>query len=682
MPRVRVTTENSMPLARASDAKVIAADNRGGVAGGIAAGLGALSGQLQRTAQVLASVQEQQAETRAKEADIAFSASGEEILYAPGTGIRSLSGKAAVDAYEPALEALRSRRAEIARGLGTDALAAKMFDRVAEARIAAYRSAIDQHVAVEDNRWRNDVSDARTASSASAAIRAGDDVELSDAAIATGQQEIAERAVRTGMTESVPQQQAEYGSRTRLGIVQRLAEDSAARAESYLEKYRNTLQGTDLVNAERMVRISRDREQAEERSAAAAARAQQAHDRTVQREQLATVKVQLDSGAGTSADWQQLAAGYEALGDTSAAAEARQKGREIRAAETHRGANLPTLDARIGQLQAKTALSVDQASELRGLSALREQTAARLNQPGGALAQLQYATGQTVTPLRPADPKTYQARAAQAVAAAASYGRRVVEPLTQAEAQPLKDQVSGDSAERLAALQTIAKFGDPRAIDGAARQIAGKDDGAFRIAATLSVLPGDVGYQAARDILRGPEALKTNGGVFMPQQAKLLFSTYAAPALRGLPPDYASDVMDAAKNLYAARMTTAGRTQWDDQAWRDSVDTALGAYRKDGVKLGGIADFRGTPVSLPPGWSGDGLFRRLARATGKEMSAATIGRAPVWPDGSAVYSGQLRELAPVRLGGTRYGFITRNARLLGSQGGGVFTLDVAKVPWR
>src|SRR3546814_4753384 len=108
-----------------------------------------------------------------------------------------------------------------------------------------------------------------------------------------------------------------------------------------------------------------------------------------------------------------------------------------------------------------------------------------------------------------------------------------------------------------------------------------------------------------------------------------------------MPPDYAADVYDAARNLYIARMTQAGRTAWDDNAWRTAISTALGGYRHNGVLYGGFASFKGNPVSLPPGWTSDGLFRRLARASGKDWSKATVSSAPVWPDGSAVYSGQI-----------------------------------------
>src|SRR3546814_15562363 len=74
----------------------------------------------------------------------------------------------------------------------------------------------------------------------------------------------------------------------------------------------------------------------------------------------------------------------------------------------------------------------------------------------------------------------------------------------------MKQLVAGESGHRLQALNEIAKFGDLRAIEGAADQISEKSDGGLRIAATLMMLPGNAGEQAARDILRGPEAEQTN----------------------------------------------------------------------------------------------------------------------------------------------------------------------------
>src|SRR3546814_19876019 len=129
-------------------------------------------------------------------------------------------------------------------------------------------------------------------------------------------------------------------------------------------------------------------------------------------------------------------------------------------------------------------------------------------------------------------------------------------------------------------------------------------------------------------------------------------------------------------------MTQAGRTAWDDNAWRTAISTALGGYRHNGVLYGGFASFKGNPVSLPPGWTSDGLFRRLARASGKDWSKATVSSAPVCPDGRAAYSGQLRSLAPPRLGGTRSGLRPPGGRPPRPKGRGPVMIPVPQVPWQ
>jgi hypothetical protein len=311
--------------------------------------------------------------------------------------------------------------------------------------------------------------------------------------------------------------------------------------------------------------VEERRQAAQARMLVAEQRAGDAHARALKREDLSAVKVALDKGAGTPADWEKLATSYEAIGDTSSAVDAHSRGVEMGAAIKYRGVGLPQLDQRITELQGKQSLSVDEASELRGIRTLREQTQQRLNQPGGALTQFQFATGKSIEPLNPDDPHTFARRASLAISAARTYGRQMVEPLTAADAQPLKDLVSsGDPTKRLNALMVITKFGNPLAIEGAARQVAADGDGGFRIAATLLTLPGDAGAQAARDILRGPEAAKTNGQVFLPSEAKRIFQDYAAPALVNMPANYGGDVYTAAWNLYVSRMTQHGKAAWDE----------------------------------------------------------------------------------------------------------------------
>lgn len=440
----------------------------------------------------------------------------------------------------------------------------------------------------------------------------------------------------------------------------------------------------DVLGAEQVEGL-RTHAESEQRRREAAARAEAAATVTVQREALATRKAELATGAGTPNDWTALADGYEAIGDTSAAVEARAKGGEMLAVQGSRDWTLPTMRAEIEKLTAaqggKAGLSPAEASRLAGLKDQYAQSQERLNRGGGALEQFAYATGKPLPPVDVNKPETLRARAVMASAAAAKYGRPRVEPLLASEAEGLRQLTEGGPKERLQALQMLRGFGDARSIEGAARQISGKDDGGFRIAATFLTAPD--GNALARDILRGPEALKTIGQGWNPVAARTAFAQHVGGALAGMGPDYAADTLEAAKNIYGATMQAAGKSAWDEQVWSSAIERAMGSARDGQWTKGGTASFKGQQVMLPAGWSGDGVFRRIARITGEDLGKARQSGPGVWPDGSPLYTGQLREMVPVYLGGTQYGFRSPNTgRLLAAQGGGAFVLDMAKVAWR
>jgi hypothetical protein len=182
--------------------------------------------------------------------------------------------------------------------------------------------------------------------------------------------------------------------------------------------------------------------------------------------------------------------------------------------------------------------------------------------------------------------------------------------------------------------------------------------------------------------LNGPDALKANAGIWQDREARALFSEYQGPLL-GMGPEYTADTFEAAKAIYASQMKATGASAWNRDAYRRAIEAAMGGVRAGQNYKGGTATFNGARVMIPNGWTGDGVFRRIARMTGEDLGNARASGPGRWPDGSPIYTGQLRQMVPVYLGGTRYGFRSpQSNRLLPAEGGGPFTLDVAKVPWR
>ena len=408
----------------------------------------------------------------------------------------------------------------------------------------------------------------------------------------------------------------------------------------------------------------------EERRAAAEARAAAATEKTAQREMLATQRAALDAGAGLPQDWDTLANGYEAVGDTSSAVTARARGAEMKATIGYRDENLPQLDARIGALttrQTAGGLSATQASELKGLQGMRAQVSARLSAPGGALNQMQVATGRMMAPIAPnADPAAFAVRGQQARVAASTYGRSAIEPILQDELPAFKDLVGGGVNGKLQAIDMLRHFGDARTIAGAAKQIAGEGDGSFRIAA---LMPHDV----ARDVLRGAETLVSNPKVWNDQQGMHDFNVWYGRTLGWTGGSYRSDIFQAAKAFYAQRASDAGHMTYDAKAFDGAIQTVLG---RDGAGRGGIARTPRGIVLAPAGVAPDAMLQRFARASPTQYAKAASGRTPRWSDGSAITVSAFKQLLPTQVDDGRYAFRDQHGQLIHDDQEGTYKVDL------
>ncbi|ODP39362.1 hypothetical protein [Sphingomonas turrisvirgatae] len=658
------------------------ADYRGGPADAIAKGMMDLGAGLSNLAETRIQIERERAETEATEATTRYAQEAGDIQSAPETGYLNTRGKLAIDGLEPAMQALKDRAKAIEDGLSS-AQAKKLFRQSADARLANMSVVINRHAAVQSMAWQDEADDDAASQSLADAVNMYTDPDQAEAYLVTAASILQKKGERAGApAASVAADIQKRLSETRTLMIARMAKVDPAGAERYRQRVEKMLFGSDTLRATEAVRIEQERNEAEARRIAAEQRAEQARQVALKREDLATRKAQLETGAGTPADWMELATEQRAIGDTSGAAQSEARANETRASETYRGATLPQIDQRIAQLEAakkgKAGLSPAQASELNGLRSRREQTASRLNQPGGALLQDEYATGGVLASLNHRDPETYVQRGRAAVAAAQRQGG-AIEPLVGEEIRVLNANMEGDSNSRLKVLRSLALFRDPRVIRGAARQLTSESDGDFRIAATLIT----TNERTATEILRGRDALAANGKVYQPDIADAGFNQHVASALAGMPPDYVRDVKAAAKAIYAERARVSGQASWNSDLWKDAINSALGGDSKGGRTYGGVAKINGAPVSLPPGWTSEGIELRIADMNGDDMGRARVGKPGVWPDGSRLYSGQLRAMVPVLLGGTVYGFRQRNSnRLLSAQDGQPYKLDVAKLPWK
>jgi hypothetical protein len=249
-------------------------------------------------------------------------------------------------------------------------------------------------------------------------------------------------------------------------------------------------------------------------------------------------------------------------------------------------------------------------------------------------------------------------------------------PLTDEEASALKVEMDHGPSGQVGVLDRIRKFG-PQGAVAVARQIAPDNDG-FRVAAGLVTLPNaSLARDAARDAIIGGDALKATPDIFKEPIARSSFADRAAPAMKLLPPEMRSGVYAAAKNIYAARRSRSGATDWDGDEWNAAVDAAMGGSGSGDSKRGGIGEWRGVPTVLPYGWTQDQLETTISRADDAKLWIAGHG-APVWSNGQPVRAEALKKMKMVAVGDGVYQFSDGNG-FVSKSGGGPFQINVREL---
>lgn len=409
----------------------------------------------------------------------------------------------------------------------------------------------------------------------------------------------------------------------------------------------------------------------------AATKAQSALQLHLEKEALQTDRAKLETGAGTPQDWETLAQRYDAIGDNSSAVTARAQGAGMAAAIGHRGDSLPQLDQQIASLTSirnnGKGLTPHEAATLTGLTDLRGQLAGMLGQPGGAMLALQFATGKPVAPINPADPSSLQARAAYAKGAAAQYGRVAVDPLLPNEIPMFKDLASGGTQQRLQALEMIQGFGDPQVIRAAAAQVAGADDGAFRIASQLPI-------SVARDVLRGSETIKSGPQVWNEARARADFNKWYGRTLSMVGGSYRSDIFQAAKSFYGQRAVEGGEQAYNPGRFAEAIETMIGRMPDPNGATGGIARHSQGIVLVPQGMRPDALLQRFARAGADDYARASGAKVPHWSDGTPLTRTQLIGTLPTAIDGAgHYGFRGPGGRLIEASPGVPYIVDINRL---
>jgi hypothetical protein len=286
--------------------------------------------------------------------------------------------------------------------------------------------------------------------------------------------------------------------------------------------------------------------------------------------------------------------------------------------------------------------------------------------------------GIDVQPVNFADQGSVNARI-QAASQAASRSGMPPQVFTNAEAAQISPQVSGTVQQKQALVANLAKFG-PLALS-AAQQVAPNDAG-FQNLVGLATHPNhSVAAFRVNQVLTGQEVLKTKPKLVDRTQSAQQFQQYVGDALHFFP-GTSSGVYQNATAILASHANDRGWNEWSDidgNAWNAAINSALGAYIKDGKQYGGLAAFNGGQTVLPDDMDSGTFETKISRASGPQFIAASGRHTPVLADGSHPTASQIKKMRWVPSGDGIYR-LTDGSGFVKTTDGGFYEINVRKLP--
>lgn len=192
---------------------------------------------------------------------------------------------------------------------------------------------------------------------------------------------------------------------------------------------------------------------------------------------------------------------------------------------------------------------------------------------------------------------------------------------------------------------------------------------------------GNRGVAASRvnQIVTGYDVLKTKPKLIDKTQAGQQFNEAVGGAFQFLP-QVSAGVMSNAQALLGSQANEHGWSEWgqiDNGAWYKSINSALGAYTKDGKQIGGLAKFNGAMTVLPEDMDQTEFETRISKATKAGFFAAHNGE-PVYSTGKNPTVTDLKRMAWVPSGDGIYR-LTDGSGFLHTKDGRFYEIDIHKL---
>jgi len=207
----------------------------------------------------------------------------------------------------------------------------------------------------------------------------------------------------------------------------------------------------------------------------------------------------------------------------------------------------------------------------------------------------------------------------------------------------------GTVQQKVGLAMKLSRFGP---LAGAAAGQITNNPGFLNVVGLASHRNRGVAASRVNQVISGYEALKTRPKLIDKTMATQQFNGFVGNALQFLP-TVKTGVLSNAQALLASEANDHGWAEWNDAQprWFAAVNSALGAYSKDGHQIGGLHTFNGGTTVLPEDVSDTQFETHIAHAVGPGIRAAQNGT-PTYANGKQATASDIKRMqwVPVRDG--------------------------------
>lgn len=635
-------------------------------------------------ADTLHQVQSAQDNAATKEAVNSVNAHVNDALYTGADPYFQKSGKDALNARPLADKSIGDAIALARKGMGTPRQQRMFDDALAEQRLS-WGTQIANHAFKEATTYDDDQSKARAAQShENAVVNYLDPVE-SGKQIATGVAEIDNRArLNHWSPEVTAVETLKFTNGVHQDIGEQLAysggHDGPQLALAYADRHRAEMTGDGYNSVITHARVQQNALDAEQRRADAEQRRLESEAKHDARDRAEDVLRNIQDHVVVDPKTLASAISDARTADAPALAESLQQGafkndvvqQYAKATPPEMQDRINTLSAEItkagGKVDPQKIIERDTLQELVGKSRSELHT--------DQIAWGAKAFGVDPPNLNLNDPGSIRARVAFVTKIANRTGESP-RPLSQDEVASSQQTLQhGSTQDKVGLALRVARLGSLAL--PAAEQLT-TNPGFINLIGLATHSNSGVAASRVNQVVTGYDVLKTKPKLIDQNIAGKSFSQYTGGAFQFLP-QAKQGVLSNAQALFASEANEHGWDSWgqaDSRAWYRAVNSALGAYTRNGKQVGGLATFNGGVTILPENMAQDEFENRIAKSNGPEFRKAQNG-IPVFASGQSPTATDLKRMQWVPSGDNTYR-LGNGSEFLRTKDGQPYEIDVSKL---